>query len=161
VSTPTPTLDVPMIWISGAADYSRLWLVIAAALAAAGGRRGRRAAGHGLTAVVVASITANLVAKHFFSRRRPIQSSDTAKRPVRMPRSSSFPSGHTSSAFAFAAAVTGDYPKLAIGLYGLATAVGYSRVHLGVHYPSDVMGAGVLGLAAGTALRSLSQPGCP
>jgi membrane-associated phospholipid phosphatase len=151
--TPTPTLDVPMTWVSNAANYSRLWVVIAAALAVAGGHRGRRAAIRGLTAVGAASITANLAAKHLFPRRRPTRSSDSPGRQARMPTSSSFPSGHTASAFAFAAAVTADFPQLSLRLYGLATAVGYSRVHTGVHYPSDVMGGGVLGLAVGTAVR--------
>ena len=50
-STPTPTLDVPMTWISNAATYSRLWVVIAAVLAVAGGHRGRRAAVRGSTAI--------------------------------------------------------------------------------------------------------------
>lgn len=42
--TPTPRLDVPITWISNAANYGRLWIIIAAAIAVAGGR-GRRAAG--------------------------------------------------------------------------------------------------------------------
>ena len=42
--TPTPTLDVPLTWVSNAANYSAIWVVIAVALAAKGGKRGRRAA---------------------------------------------------------------------------------------------------------------------
>ena len=64
-----------------------------------------------------------------------------------MPTSGSFPSGHTASAFAFATAVTADLPQLALPLFGLATVVGYSRVHNGVHYPGDVMAGAVLGLS--------------
>ena len=67
-----------------------------------------------------------------------------------MPTSSSFPSGHTASAFAFATAVTADVPILAVPLFGLATAVGYSRVHTGVHYPADVMAGAILGVAVGS-----------
>ena len=52
-----------MTWISNAATYSRLWVVIAAVLAVAGGHRGRRAAVRGLTAIGATSITANLVVK--------------------------------------------------------------------------------------------------
>lgn len=122
-------------------------------LAVAGGRQGRLAAIRGLMAVGAASITANLAAKRLFPRRRPKRLIVTPGRQARMPTSSSFPSGHTASALAFATAVTPDFPRLSLCLYGLATAVGYSRVHTGVHYPSDVMGGGVLGLAVGTAVR--------
>jgi membrane-associated phospholipid phosphatase len=70
-----------------------------------------------------------------------------------MPTSVSFPSGHTASAFAFATAVTTDLPQLALPLFGLATVVGYSRVHNGVHYPGDVVAGAVLGLGIGTVIR--------
>jgi undecaprenyl-diphosphatase len=149
-STPTPALDGPMTWISNAATYSRLWVVIAAVLAVTGGHRGRRAAIRGLTAIAATSITANLAVKHLVTRRRPTASTNTEARETRMPRSSSFPSGHAASAFAFAAAVAADVPQLALPLYALATAGWRSRVHTGVHYPSDVLGGAVLGLAVGT-----------
>lgn len=155
-STPSPTLDVPMTWISNAANDSRLWVVIAGVLAVAGGHRGRRAAVRGLTAIGATSITANLVVKHIFPRRRPKRLNVTAGRQARMPTSSSFPSGHTASAFAFATAVTADLPRLSLPLYALATAVGYSRIHTGVHYPSDAMSGAILGLAVGTAVRGTS-----
>ena len=159
-STPTPTLDVPMTWISNAANDSRLWVVVAGVLAVAGGQRGRRAAIRGLMAIGATSITANLVVKHIFPRRRPTRLSVTAGRKARMPTSSSFPSGHTASAFAFATAVTADLPRLSLPLYALATAVGYSRVHTGVHYPSDVMSGAILGLTVGTALRGTTARLC-
>src|ERR1039457_3770340 len=50
-STPTPSLDVPLRRLSNAANNSRLWLAIAAGLAVAGGRTGRRAAGGGTQAL--------------------------------------------------------------------------------------------------------------
>lgn len=66
--------------------------------------------------------------------------------------SPSFPSGHTTEAFAFATALSLSYPKwyVIVPSYAWAGAVGYSRLHLGVHYPSDVLVGAVVG--AGTAL---------
>ena len=60
-----------------------------------------------------------------------------------------FPSGHSASAFAFAYAVGRHYPVLAVPIGLLATGVAYSRVHTGVHYPSDVVLGSIIG--AGTA----------
>jgi len=151
--TPTPTLDVPMTWVARASNYSRISISIAVVLALKGGRRGRRAAIRGLIAVVAASFTADLAAKQLFPRTRPDRRTDVVGRQARMPKSSSFPSGHTASAFAFANAVTADFPQLALPLYGVAALVGYSRVHMGVHYPSDVAGGAVLGLAVGSEVR--------
>ena len=69
-----------------------------------GGAGGRRAASQGLVSLGIASAFANLVAKPLTTRRRPEREEleELARRHVPMPRTSSFPSGHTASAFAFA-----------------------------------------------------------
>ena len=124
--------------LSGAANNSRLWLGIAAAVALAGGERGRRAALEGVVAIGVTSAAVNLGVKPIARRRH-----------VPMPRSGSVPSGHSASAFAFAYAVGRHLPALAVPIRLLAAAVAYSRVHTGVHYPGDVVIGSVTG--AGTA----------
>jgi membrane-associated phospholipid phosphatase len=59
----------------------------------------------------------------------------------------SFPSGHTSSAFATATSLSLAYPKwfVIIPTYTIASAIGYSRVYLGGHYPSDVLAGALVG----------------
>ena len=59
----------------------------------------------------------------------------------------SFPSGHTSSAFATATSLSLAYPKwyIIVPSYAWAGTVGYSRMHLGVHYPSDVLAGALIG----------------
>ena len=73
------------------------------------------------------------------------------ERHVPMPTSTSFPSGHSASAFAFAGAVAGSIPVLGAPLRGLATAVAYSRVHTGVHYPGDAIVGAIIGATIGEA----------
>jgi undecaprenyl-diphosphatase len=143
----SPKLDRSLITITRAASYSRLWLLIAGALAVFGGGRGRRAAGRALIAVAIAAAVANGPAKLLVRRRRPFSPS----RPtlIRTPRSTSFPSGHSAGAFAFAIGACAELPALAPALVPLAGAVAYSRVHTGVHYPSDVVAGVGIGIGAG------------
>jgi undecaprenyl-diphosphatase len=143
--TPTPSLDRQMRRLTQAANYSRLWLGSAAALAASRGTRGRRAAARGLMSIAVTSAVANLVVKPLGRRARPDPSGAPAERRAPMPASSSFPSGHSASAFAFATGVGSVLPLDALPLRALATAVAYSRVHTGVHYPGDVIVGALLG----------------
>jgi len=104
----------------------------------------------------VASSTAlsyglNLLIKNLVKRPRPfIQNVNIT--PVYRAGSYSFPSGHTSSTFATATALSMAYPKwfVIIPAYLWAGSVSYSRMYLGVHYPTDVAGGVVLG--AGSAL---------
>jgi membrane-associated phospholipid phosphatase len=149
--TPSPELDVAFHRLSTAADHSRLWLGIAAAMALLGGSRGRRAASEGLLAIGATSAAVNLGIKPLARRRRPPREEPApfGDRYVPMPKSTSFPSGHAASAFAFAYAVARDLPRLAVPIGLLAGAVAHSRVHTGVHYPSDVVIGSILG--AGTA----------
>jgi undecaprenyl-diphosphatase len=152
--TPTPALDRAMARLSRAADYSRLSIASAALLAATGGRSGRRAAAMGLASVGVAATVVNLAVKPLGRRGRPDRAAQEVPiaRHVRMPSSTSFPSGHSAAAFAFATGVGHVLPVAAVPLRGLAAAVGYSRVHTGVHYPGDV----VAGALMGTMLAQLT-----
>jgi membrane-associated phospholipid phosphatase len=151
--TPTGTLDGTVRKLSAAADMSKLWLGIAAAVALLGGRRGRRAALEGVVAIGVTSAAINQGVKPIAGRRRPARARPAlfVDRHVPMPGSTSFPSGHAASAFAFAYAVGRHLPALAVPIRLLAAAVAYSRVHTGVHYPGDV----VIGSVAGSGTAAM------
>ena len=151
--TPTPTLDEPLRRLSGLANHSKLWVGAAAALFALGGPSGRRAAKTGLVALGINSVVVNLPMKVASGRARPDREAASVPeaRHVPMPTSTSFPSGHSASAFAFAGAVAGSIPALGGPLRGLAMAVAYSRVHTGVHYTGDVVVGSVIGATIGEA----------
>ena len=153
-ATPTPSLDEPLRRLSNAANNSGLWLATAAGLAVAGGGAGRRAAVRGTVAIGVTSALVNLAVKSAWSRQRPDRAGVGVPlwRNVRMPTSTSFPSGHAASGFAFAAAIGRDQPWLGMGLGFLAAAVAYSRVHTGVHYPGDAVVGALLGAGLGQAV---------
>jgi membrane-associated phospholipid phosphatase len=156
-SVPTPELDGPFQHLSRAADKSRLWLAIAAGLAIAGGPAGRRAAIRGTLSIAVTSAVVNLGVKSIYARRRPDRAGAgvPGERYVRMPASTSFPSGHSASAFAFASSVGRDLPRLALALNFLAAAVAYSRVHTGVHYPGDTIVGAVIGASTAQTLGTV------
>jgi len=149
-----PALDRSLVAITRAANYTRLWLAIAGGLALCGGPRGRRAAGQGVIALAIAAAVANGPAKLLVRRRRPFHRSQPAL--IHMPRSTSFPSGHSAAAFAFATAASAELPPLAPALLALAAAVAYSRVHTGVHYPSDVVAGVAIGIGAGALAEGLA-----
>ncbi|MFC7931555.1 phosphatase PAP2 family protein [Streptomyces cinereoruber] len=148
-ATPTPTLDTALRRLSRTADHSKISFSVAAVLALFPGRP-RRAALAGVGAIGVASAAANLLGKRLVRRPRPDREAArvVAGRHVPMPDSASFPSGHTASAVAFATAVGVVLPAAAVPLGILASTVGYSRVHTGVHYPGDVAAGAVLGVAS-------------
>ena len=137
--------------LTRAADYSKLSLA-AGALLALSGERGRRAAVEGFAAVAVTAAVVNVAMKPLSRRPRPERDVLSA-RHVRMPISLSFPSGHTASAFAFAAGVGRVEPRAGAALGALAAAVGYSRVHTGVHFPGDVIAGAAVGVIGARVTR--------
>jgi membrane-associated phospholipid phosphatase len=151
VDTRTPALDAPLARLSQAANYSRISIGLALALALAGGPNGTRAAVRGMASVGVTSAVVNLAFKPLMRRRRPDRTGlFTGGRPrVRMPTTRSFPSGHTAAAFAFATGAGRGLAWAGPPLYALAALVGYSRVHTGVHYPLDVVAGALAGVAMG------------
>lgn len=92
--------------LSRAADKSLLWFAIAGVLGGSGRRLGRRGALRGVLSIAITSALVNLPAKLIARRRRPsIDPVPQIRRLARLPRSTSFPSGHAASGFVFGTGV--------------------------------------------------------
>jgi undecaprenyl-diphosphatase len=133
-----------------AGEHAALWYAVGAAGLALDRRHAevwRRA----MAGILVTQLT-NTAVKTVFRRRRPAIEDLPAL--VKVPTSLSFPSAHSSSSFAAARGYSRVLPgRSGRALYGAAALMAFSRVYLGVHYPSDIaVGAG-LGLAIGSAMR--------
>ena len=158
----------PADWIfypaSAVGEHSLVWFLLAGVRAVrANGRRDRQAAARAALGLAIEWTVVNGALKPLVRRRRP----DAAgARPLylRVPRSSSFPSGHASSS-AFAVVVLGEgdpwWPAYAV----LALIVAASRVHVRIHHASDVLAGVATGLALGALARRVAplpqEPGSP
>ncbi len=145
--------------VSNLADYGAAWVLLAAWKGRHRGRARRRAVA-GLAVAGVSSYLVNAFVKRLVRRERPARRAAHAasrRLPVRTPTSPSFPSGHTLAATCTAVTLAGS-PVEEVALLGLATAVGASRLHLGDHHGSDVVGGWVIGALLGALCRPLVHP---
>ncbi|WP_138734433.1 bifunctional phosphatase PAP2/diacylglycerol kinase family protein [Modestobacter excelsi] len=150
---PTTRVDRWLRRLSTFADHGKLWLAIGAVLGLKPGRS-RRAAVRGIGALAVSSALVNAVLKRLFGRVRPdLADVHHARALKRSPHTLSFPSGHSASAAAFATGVALESPVAGALIAPIAAGVGYSRVHVGVHYPGDV----AAGMAVGSAVALATQ----
>jgi diacylglycerol kinase family enzyme/membrane-associated phospholipid phosphatase len=152
-SLPTTPADRWLRRLSTFANHGTLWLVLGAVL---GVRKGplRRGVIRGTGSMAFSSLLVNVVLKRIFGRVRPdLENLQTHRRLRREPGSLSFPSGHSASAAAFVTGLAMESPLTGAALAPVALGVGYSRVHVGVHYPGDVLA----GMAVGGAVASATQ----
>ena len=128
--------------------YGEGWAVVVLLILFVDLRQGLEAAVVALPALWATMITVNVVLKPIFRRRRPFIAFVKARVIGTRPRDFSFPSGHAAAGFAGAVLLGMFLPRWAPLFYLFALAVSFSRIYLGVHYPSDV----VMGAFAGSVL---------
>jgi membrane-associated phospholipid phosphatase len=135
-------------------DFSLVWHI--AGLARALGPAGPSSAARLSTALGIESALVNGAIKSMFRRERPAV--DGFERPLklRQPRTSSFPSGHASSA-TMAAVILSERSRYAPIYATLAVIVATSRIHVRIHHASDVLAGAALGAVFGIAARRIRR----
>jgi membrane-associated phospholipid phosphatase len=110
-------------------------------------------------ASLAASGLITLGLKYTVNRKRPFVTYPDQVVKKTSAGSYSFPSGHTSSAFATATALSLAYPKWYViaPSFLWAGAVGYSRMELGVHYPTDVLAGALIGAASSFLMWKVNE----
>jgi undecaprenyl-diphosphatase len=151
-----PTLLSVMVWCSRLGD-GPMWVVVLGVLLLAGGTHGAHCASL-LAATGAINLAIYWTIKRVTRRSRPCDQCPADIRACApIPDCFSFPSGHSLHAAAFALLLSAFYPALAPLLWFYALLVAIARVILGLHYPSDVVGGGLIG--ATTAAILLVQLG--
>jgi undecaprenyl-diphosphatase len=102
-----------------------------------------------ILAVALTTIIGEGIIKHIVKRKRPFYGDSDKELLISRPITYSFPSGHTASSFAVAAVFIETDNAASLEIILLASLIAFSRIYLGVHYPSDVIGGGIIGFLCG------------
>ena len=147
-----PLLNTIMIMITTLGDGGAIW--IAATIALLVSKKTRKIGVMSAVALLCSLLINNQIIKNLVQRPRPFVTFKELSIIIPTPSEFSFPSGHTASSFAAAAVFYRHLPKK-IGIWAIVLAglIGFSRLYVGVHYPTDVL-AGVL---TGILLSYLAQ----
>ena len=144
-----PVLDALAVFFDAAGAHGELW--IALTVLALAFRRTRKAGFAMALALCLYMVSGHFILKPLFARPRPCDIRPEMLTLVARPHGWSFPSGHTASAFAAAFALCLQNRKLGVPALVLAAFIAFTRLYLYVHFPTDVLGGAVLGIALGTA----------
>lgn len=140
----TEWLDLICAFLSRAFELGVPWLVLGAVLFCF--KKTRTAGAILVCAVVLTFFFNELAVKNAINRERPCTIDPTIELIVKKPTSYSFPSGHTASCFAAAGTLLFTYKRLGIPLIIFSAFMGFSRMYLFVHFPTDVLAGAALGL---------------
>lgn len=147
------------IFITSLGDTGWFWLAVSALMLIP--RKTRTIGITAILAVAIGALLTNVMLKTLVARIRPYEVVEGLRLLIEKPHDYSFPSGHTCASFAAALVY---YRKLSkkwgIGAVVLASLIAFSRMYLGVHYPSDVLAGVAIGaFAAWAAIRIMAYIG--
>jgi len=150
-----PAFDKFFSIITNVNNWFITYVIFILLLLIKGGKRGRIAIILALLLVVVGDQFGFRGLKETIGRLRPCNFLSDAITPVGCAGSSSFPSNHALNNFAIAVFFSMIYPNYKIALFLTAFLIAISRVYLGVHYPSDIIGGALIGSGFGYLFAKL------
>lgn len=143
-----PFLDKIMPAITGLGSAGIVWIVIGIVLLFF--NRYRRAGVSVLVSLLFSLLICNIIIKPLVARIRPFDVNTAVTLIITKPTDYSFPSGHTSAAFAATVAVLlGKHKRIGAAMLVLALVLAFSRLYLYVHYPTDVLCGMIIGTVCG------------
>lgn len=144
-SVRNPLLNSIMIFITSLGDEGFIWIVATIALLIP--KKTRKIGAMSAVALLGSLVINNHIIKNLVQRPRPFVTFTDIQILIPTPSEFSFPSGHTSSSFAAAAVFYRFLPKkLGVPSVVLAGLIGFSRLYVGVHYPTDVLAGVIMGI---------------
>lgn len=140
-------LDMAMPLITGLGNGGILWIVCSFTLIIF--PRTRKTGIAIAVSLALESLCCNVLLKPFVARPRPCDVNTAVRLLIPHPEGFSFPSGHTGASFAAAAALFLGKKRIGTAAFILAALIGFSRIYLYVHYPTDVLAGALLGIMLG------------
>lgn len=151
----TELLDGVMIFISALGNGGFLWIALSVVLLIP--QRTRRIGFTMMGAMALSYVLGNLMLKNLIARARPCTVDTSVTLLIPQPGEYSFPSGHTLNGFTAATVIFLYSKKAGIPALLFAAAIAFSRLYLFVHYPTDILGGILLGIADAVIVYMLAQ----
>ena len=142
-----PAMDFLMPKITLLGNGGAVWILAAGVLLAT--KKYRKHGAFLLAGLAVGVLAGNLTLKPLIARPRPCWLDESVQLLIANPTDYSFPSGHTLSSVIGATVLTKANRKFGFAAIPLAALIAFSRLYLYVHFPTDILGAAVLGVAIG------------
>lgn len=151
-----PELTNVMRAVTHLGDTGMIWIALSLLLCV--NRKTRTAGILSLTALALTFLADNVILKNLVARTRPYETFGQVRLLIERQKDFSFPSGHTGSSFAAAAVLFQTMPKrFGVPCVILAALIAFSRLYLGVHYPSDVLAGAAIGCLIALATVRMKQ----
>ncbi len=150
-----PLFDKFFPFITESKNWNIAYIILFLILIIKGGRFGRIAAAGTILLVIATDQTSSNLLKNLIERIRPCNALPDVNILATCSQSFSFPSSHAVNNFGGAVYFSRLYPQYKVALFIVAVLVSLSRVYVGVHYLSDVIGGAIIGSAIGYLFSEL------